>query len=66
MDKTVSKKRTSKKRIIQTQDTPVSGGHTSRSKLESLGIKLNPNTARQAVILSEIIGKPVSKRKKHI
>jgi len=27
-----------------------------------LNIPLNPETARQAVILSEIIGKPVSKR----
>jgi len=27
-----------------------------------LGISLNPESARQAVILSEIIGKPVSKR----
>jgi len=29
-----------------------------------LNIPLNPDTARQAVILSEIIGKPVSKRGK--
>jgi len=27
-----------------------------------LNLPLNPDTARQAVILSEIIGKPVSKR----
>jgi len=27
-----------------------------------LDIPLNPDTARQAVILSEVIGKPVSKR----
>ena len=28
----------------------------------ALGMSLNPETARQAMILSEIIGKPVSKR----
>jgi len=30
--------------------------------IERLGIRLDAGTARQAVILSEIIGKPVSKR----
>jgi len=30
-----------------------------------LNIPLNPNTARQAIILSEIIGKPISKRGRH-
>jgi len=28
-----------------------------------LGMQLNPETARQAIILSEVIGKPVSKRR---
>jgi len=39
-------------------------GNTSRGSgpLHTLGIDLNAKTARQAVILSEIIGKPVSKR----
>ena len=37
---------------------PTSG----RSALQALGIELNSTTARQAVILSEIIGKPVSQR----
>jgi len=32
--------------------------------LSELGITLNSETARQAIILSEIIGKPVSKRKR--
>ena len=34
------------------------------SRLDTLGIKLNSSTAKQAIILSEIIGKPVSRRKK--
>ncbi|MDR2589717.1 MAG: hypothetical protein LBC71_01830 [Oscillospiraceae bacterium] len=35
--------------------------HTHDS-LDALGIELNAGTARQAIILSEIIGKPISKR----
>ena len=35
---------------------------SGRSTLQTLGIELNSTTARQAVILSEIIGKPVSQR----
>ena len=40
----------------QTIDSQANAGHSV------LNIPLNPNTARQAIILSEIIGKPVSKR----
>jgi len=35
-----------------------------RPTLKVMDIQLNPETARQAVILSEVIGKPVSKRGK--
>ncbi|MCL2249411.1 MAG: hypothetical protein FWC13_09080 [Oscillospiraceae bacterium] len=34
--------------------------------LAALGLNLNSETARQAVILSEIIGQPVSKRKQRM
>jgi len=36
------------------------------SRLDSFGITLNAHTAKQAVLLSEIIGKPVSKRKRRV
>jgi len=42
---------------------PVSGALTG-STHTLLGMPINSKTARQAVILSEIIGKPVSKRGK--
>jgi len=48
-----------KKRSSSTAATKIS---PSRSVL---GIPLNAETARQAIILSEVIGKPVSKRKIH-
>ena len=35
---------------------------SGRNSLKALGIDLNPTTARQAVILSEVIGKPLSRR----
>jgi len=35
-----------------------------RTPLSELGIDLNAESARKAIILSEIIGKPVSKRKR--
>ena len=40
---------------------PVNSAHPG-SAHNVLGISLDPESARQAVILSEIIGKPVSKR----
>jgi len=33
-----------------------------RKPLDSIGLQLDSQTARQAIILSEIIGKPVAKR----
>jgi len=39
-------------------------GVSSRPSHSVLGIPLNSETARQAIILSEVIGKPVSKRKR--
>jgi len=44
---------------------PDAPGNRHLSALDSFDIKLNPGTAKQAIILSEIIGKPVSKRSKH-
>ena len=38
-------------------------GH-SKNKHSVLGIELNANTARSAIILSEIIGPPLSRRQK--
>jgi len=46
-----------------TSSTPPSVNHTGPVG-SILNIPLNPDTARQAIILSEIIGKPVSKRGK--
>ena len=43
---------------------PTVTGIRRTGRLDSLGITLNSNTAKHAVILSEIIGKPVSKRRK--
>ena len=60
--------KTRKKRTpIKTDNapTPVSTNNKHSSRLDTLGINLNHNTARQAIILSEIIGKPVSKRRAH-
>ena len=43
------------------QETPKT---TAESHIKSvLGIELNANTARNAIILSEIIGPPVSRRR---
>jgi len=64
-------KRIDKKRPSGASRNPSAGTKKSRAQstvprsgnaLDVLGIELNPETARQAVILSEIIGKPVSKR----
>ncbi|MDR2599792.1 MAG: hypothetical protein LBC73_05895 [Oscillospiraceae bacterium] len=42
--------------------TTIQKQKSSHSTLTALGIELSADTARQAIILSEIIGKPVSKR----
>jgi len=46
------------------QESLSSGSSAGKSVLKSLGIELNPATARQAMVLSEVIGKPVSLRGK--
>jgi len=51
----------SAQRSTSASNVPVSRGHASPVH-EVLGIPINSETARQAIILSEIIGKPVSKR----
>jgi len=67
MEKKVRKKRAQSTVKIQPQtrgtinSTPSSVTHT-KPVGSILDIPFNPDTARQAVILSEIIGKPVSKR----
>jgi len=43
--------------------TPPSATHTNPAG-SILGILLNPDTAKQAIILSEIISSPVSKRRR--
>jgi len=45
-----------------TRKTVPGGAPRGGGWLREHGLELNANTARQAVILSEIIGKPVSKR----
>jgi len=53
--------KSSVQRSTSASNVPVSRGHASPVH-EVLGIPINSETARQAIILSEIIGKPVSKR----
>jgi len=48
--------------IEQSRQNSLQQGSSSNNAIRALGIDLNPTTARQAVILSEIIGKPVSQR----
>lgn len=58
---------TAKHQAKQTQSSRTSPLQVSRvnptSPLTALGIELNAEAARKAIILSEIIGKPVSKRR---
>jgi hypothetical protein len=66
-EKSVSPQRqrnTTKTRNTRSADAPQVAPRTNG--LASLGLNLNPETARQAVILSEIIGQPVSKRKQRM
>jgi len=51
------------KKSSQPSTQTVNKTSTHESRLSSLGIELNHETTKQAIILSEIIGKPVSKRK---
>jgi len=67
MEKKVRKKRTPGAAKIQSSANDMTNRTlppTARTNPTGsiLDIPLNPNTARQAIILSEIIGKPVSKR----
>ena len=55
---------TTRTRNTRSADTPQIAPRTNT--LAALGLNLNPETARQAVILSEIIGQPVSKRKQRM
>ena len=62
MEKKARKKR---QKNIPAQENPGTvqrAGNESSKTHSVLGIPLNPETARQAIILSEVIGKPVSKR----
>jgi len=67
MEKKVQKKRSQsvsankEGKDARRKNTPPINVH-SQPVHKVLNIPLNPETARQAVILSEIIGKPVSKR----
>jgi|GEM_PF-6864999 len=71
-EKRVSEKKSSGKRaagVVQraAQSEAQAYGLPARQSnhLSQYGIQLNSSTARQAVILSEIIGKPVSKTRSH-
>ncbi|MCL2628561.1 MAG: hypothetical protein FWD44_07710 [Oscillospiraceae bacterium] len=68
MEKTVRKKNSAAKTSSVSRKADETNKSASKqparhsSKLETLGINLDQNTVKQAIILSEIIGKPVSKR----
>jgi len=67
MEQKIRKKRTqSASKLVQPASDEKSNNQPASTHTNSvhsvLGIPLDPKAARQAIILSEIIGKPVSKR----